>query len=1174
MSKTERSSKKEQESRGLSAWDTSPDYTMQAVQCRLLLARKQPTGNGYIKQAQDGRLMFFNDKDVFAFQMVRRSEQRKLEDFLLRNFVNKASVMDLRVPSTADADAPADGGTFFLHIVFFVKETIRTALPIVCSGKVMGALAHHGFGTTEGNQLQKLKQQLNWPCFVAGSETYTYLAYAEKQDFRDIWSGEKSGEANDGAAKGQEQELPTLSEGAEMKPVRRMIFFGPNFQLHVGIYRSKDEPDEEIWLAEKFTTNRRSLPCMRLLRVTEFSLMTQRELAAAAVKTVLEKEGSYIETWRHYADMEGEILLDKLRRIGQIHYSIASNLDADGNIAATAVEHAENLDLLEKGDKMFCFPLDQEPAYMRDGELGWSAYESYVKRLRKEGMTSSLEIVRMDYQQNRIWFKPTDGKSKPFGDRLYLDDYKYRKQIERRERARNAIQTGRSANPKLGFIINGEEEESSLSLDVGLFGRMKPVARKRISPFSYSTMEELKQAHREPTPTQKDAISMALNTPDIAIIQGPPGTGKTTVITAILKRLNEVLSKDELAHGRVLVTSLQHDAVYNVINRVAINSLPIIKFGKRHNLDDEPDENVVDETVHHWCDALRDRLLAKHPKITESAASHQLAEAYRFYALKPTSQNAADFLAVARRVTVEKDLLERIRQLEERYKPFKSEVNADMLAAIRRLWSSPRAFADGGSTRAAEVLALLEPPDAPEASEAPSDTEDGFIRSTLEAASSWTRLHGAEPVSEDLRQKLRRCRQLLLARCIPRPRYQLANLDDDVTALYADIKQALAKPEGEADNILYSLLSQLEYDQEGIKETLKNYMFAYAATAQQSDSKEIQEAKGGHVLEYDTVIVDEAARVNPGDLMIPLSQAKRRIILVGDHRQLPHMYDEEVFDRLLEKGATFCDADIQQSMFENLLGTARRLERKDGIKRFITLDVQYRMHPLLGKFVSDNFYAKHDQSEAFRSELPAEHFAQPFTPQPMLWIDVPVRKAADREQRLNPSWMRQRECEVIIRKIRSMMDTMEGMPEQRPLSIGVISFYSGQVRCLKGMIKEQGWTEDQIKVGTVDAYQGMEYDIIFLSIVRATLDPAKINWRAVEDPKAKQHARIGRRHYGFLTSENRLCVALSRQKRLLVVVGNGALFSGPYGSRLAAAYVPALKAFYELCEQKGAVVHE
>lgn len=1139
-------------------WATAPAYTMQAVQCRLLLKGKRPEGTGRITQAQDGRLSFFNGQNVFPMEVIDRREARRLEDFLLRNFSNRASMIDLRSAGkeateeteadAADAIGAAQDRLFSLHIVFFVREDIQTALPLVCGERVMKALRRMGLGGRG-----QLEEKLRWP---TGDEGYTTLAYAKEEDFRAIWDAERDDEAEES------------EEMQEAKPVRRLTFFGQGFQISVEVCQSEARPGQQIWLAQKLTMNPRFLPCMRLLQVKTFTVTTERQWASAAVRNLLEQDDSYLATWRQYAAMEGEILLTRLRRIGQMKYSIAQNLDEAGCRMAAVEEHLENLDLLDVGDRLFA-PV-QEPPYMRVEKLDWEDYEAYVRSLRKNGVRGRFEIERIDYQQGMLWLKPLGAGGASTGSCLYLDDYKYRMQIERRVEAQQAIESGRSANPQLGLIIGADAETAGISLaPIGAAARKRPVARKKITPMSPGIEQDLRAAHRSLTPTQKEAIDLALNTPDIAIIQGPPGTGKTTVITTILKRLNEILSKDELARGRVLVTSLQHDAVNNVINRVEINSLPIIKFGTRYGAEDEGE---VNEAVRHWCDDLTDRLLARHPQITESAASHQLTEAYRLYALKPTVQNAAAFLAVARRVTVTKELLERIHTLENRYKPMTGAQDADLLAAIRRLWSSPRAFADGGSARAAELLALLDNVLEPDGV-ADADTEDGFIRATLETAASWARLHGTEPIEDGLRRDLRRCRQLLLARCIPRPRYQVAELDDEITLFYADIKQELEKPEGEADNILYTLLSQLEYNQEGIKETLKDYMFAYAATAQQSARKELREAKEvepGNRLRYDTVIVDEAARVNPGDLLIPLSQAERRIILVGDHRQLPHMYDEEVFERLLEKGANFRHEDIQQSMFENLLGRARRLEQKDGIKRFITLDVQYRMHPLLGKFISDNFYACHDSAEAFRSGLPAEHFAQPFTAEPLLWIDVPVRTPADREQRLNPSWMRRRECEAIIR---ALSDMMEKMPEDHSLSIGVISFYSGQVGCLKRMIKERGWTEDQVRVGTVDAYQGMEYDIIFLSVVRATMEPHKIDWRAVEDPKAKQHARIGRQHYGFLTSENRLCVALSRQKRLLVVVGNGALFSGPYGSRLAAAYVPALKEFYALCEQKGAILH-
>lgn len=191
----------------------------------------------------------------------------------------------------------------------------------------------------------------------------------------------------------------------------------------------------------------------------------------------------------------------------------------------------------------------------------------------------------------------------------------------------------------------------------------------------------------------------------------------------------------------------------------------------------------------------------------------------------------------------------------------------------------------------------------------------------------------AEHVDEKLLTTLSDLKQDLLSRLIPPPIFEAQEAREDVTEIYARLKQSLSRPQDVAA-----------------------YNFAFAATAQQSDREEIKRAKNierpkdekVHA-EYETVIVDEAARITPGDLMIPLSQASRRIILVGDQRQLPHIYDEEIFQALRDDGQLDDEGDIKTSMFEHLWNKARELEKSEGIKRAVTLDAQYRMHPTLGK---------------------------------------------------------------------------------------------------------------------------------------------------------------------------------------------------------------------------------
>jgi len=89
----------------------------------------------------------------------------------------------------------------------------------------------------------------------------------------------------------------------------------------------------------------------------------------------------------------------------------------------------------------------------------------------------------------------------------------------------------------------------------------------------------------------------------------------------------------------------------------------------------------------------------------------------------------------------------------------------------------------------------------------------------------------------------------------------------------------------------------------------------------------------------------------------------------------------------------------------------------------------------------------------------------------------------------------------------------------------------------------------------------MEFDVVFLSAVRTegkrTFENCDVNYE-------KKQQRL----FGFLMSKNRLCVSMSRQKRVLVVAGDKDLFV----SEIAKQAVPELANFYRLCKEKGVVL--
>lgn len=89
-----------------------------------------------------------------------------------------------------------------------------------------------------------------------------------------------------------------------------------------------------------------------------------------------------------------------------------------------------------------------------------------------------------------------------------------------------------------------------------------------------------------------------------------------------------------------------------------------------------------------------------------------------------------------------------------------------------------------------------------------------------------------------------------------------------------------------------------------------------------------------------------------------------------------------------------------------------------------------------------------------------------------------------------------------------------------------------------------------VKVGTVDAFQGMEFDVVYLSMVRSNDTEIDVS------DDSPEVARMLQRKYGFLMYENRLCVAMSRQKKALICVGDSKMLQG---AQAVKAVAPLMK---------------
>lgn len=137
---------------------------------------------------------------------------------------------------------------------------------------------------------------------------------------------------------------------------------------------------------------------------------------------------------------------------------------------------------------------------------------------------------------------------------------------------------------------------------------------------------------------------------------------------------------------------------------------------------------------------------------------------------------------------------------------------------------------------------------------------------------------------------------------------------------------------------------------------------------------------------YDLVVIDEAARSPASELAIAM-QVGRKVLLVGDHKQLPPLFDEEhikAAKRILPNVST---DELKRSDFERAFVSTYGKT----VGRF--LKVQYRMIPAVGNLVSECFYIEEGGLETGRGETKKaylELFDDICTP--VTWIDTSKTK--------------------------------------------------------------------------------------------------------------------------------------------------------------------------------------
>uniref|UniRef100_A0A3P9P4N1 RNA helicase n=1 Tax=Poecilia reticulata TaxID=8081 RepID=A0A3P9P4N1_POERE len=272
---------------------------------------------------------------------------------------------------------------------------------------------------------------------------------------------------------------------------------------------------------------------------------------------------------------------------------------------------------------------------------------------------------------------------------------------------------------------------------------------------------------------------------------------------------------------------------------------------------------------------------------------------------------------------------------------------------------------------------------------------------------------------------------------------------------------------------------------------------------------------------FSYVFVDEAGQAEEPQCIIAvaglLCPEKGQLVLAGDPKQLGPIIRSPY---AIQHG-------LGLSLLERLMN---RKPYQDLDSRFVTKLLQnYRSHAAILKIPNEEFY--NNELQVFASQEERETYcsweALPQKDFPVIFHGV---LGKDEREGNSPSFFNVSEIETLVAYLNRLEQTQgkKGLPKLSAKDIGIISPYRKQVekiqKALKSLKTLSHWNDPkELKVGSVEEFQGQERNIIIISTVRSSLSYVKMDTDF---------------NIGFLSNEKRFNVALTRAKSLLIVIGN------------------------------------
>ncbi|KAG1973810.1 helicase MOV-10 [Pimephales promelas] len=270
--------------------------------------------------------------------------------------------------------------------------------------------------------------------------------------------------------------------------------------------------------------------------------------------------------------------------------------------------------------------------------------------------------------------------------------------------------------------------------------------------------------------------------------------------------------------------------------------------------------------------------------------------------------------------------------------------------------------------------------------------------------------------------------------------------------------------------------------------------------------------EAGHAVEPETII-------SVGGL---LNAETGQLVLAGDPKQLGPIL----------RSPFAIKYGLGLSLLERLM-TQNELYQKGTTgydNRYVTkLLRNYRSHPSILKVPNELFY---DGELLSCADVISSNQYCSWEPLPKPGFPVIFHGVVGKDDRESnsPSFFNISEINIILDYLKKLLLTQakKGIAKISPKEIGIIAPYRKQVEKIRQGIKIDRELRsyigiEELKVGSVEEFQGQERKVIMVSTVRSS----------------KEHFTLDETfNIGFLKNEKRFNVAVTRAKALLIVVGN------------------------------------